>query len=103
MGSAHNSSQRTVRSCRKNTIKESVTRREEILGQVEVAVTPDVKGKIDWTHSKEIQTLWSRKMFGFWFWRGTELSTMIEALKNTRKVLTDSDHRVNEGGARIWS
>ena len=72
-----------------------------------MAVTPDVKGKIDWTHSKEIQTLWSRKtMFGFGFWRGTELSTMIEALKNTRKVLTDSDHRVNgemKEGARIWS
>ena len=43
----------------KNTIKESVTRREEILGLVEVAVTPDLKGKIDWTQSKDIQTLCS--------------------------------------------
>ena len=40
-------------------------------------------------------------MVSLWFWHGTELSMMIEALKNKRKVLTDKHYRVNGEVVRV--
>ena len=58
---------------------------KRIMDELEEAVPAEIKGKIDWTHSKENQGPWSRKtIVNMWFVHGIDTSAMIETLKKRK-------------------
>ena len=59
---------------------------KKISEEFEAAVTLDVKGKIDWVHSKENQEPWPRKtMVSLLFWHGIERGLREREESNDRR------------------
>ena len=76
------------------------TSEKNAVAQLEGIMTKEVKGCLDWVHSKDNQGTWLKKtMVSLWFKMGTRNGRIIESLKRWRKDITDRDHKVN--GERV--